>query len=340
MMKKPFRCAVLSLGLIGWCAYRNSKYPMASGYGALNKFVIPSEIFTLGTARLANTFLTLTSAFLRVPKGVRRTVRAVTMRDGAVLPLSIYRPENLGGDAPCLVFFHGGGFLLRESNYLHRHMCEYAKKAGCVAVFVHYRTADRVAFPVPFDDCCDAVEDVWQHAEELGIDRKRLAIGGDSAGGALAAACAQWCQTKNISLCYQLLIYPVCDRRMQTRSSKQFTDAPLWNSALSKRMWRYYLRDGVGTEAAYASPAEAEDLRGLPPAYVEVCQWDSLRDEGLAYARRLRAAVVPVTVSYMNGACHGFDVPHFTALTKSALAKRCQALKDAFTTMPTTYDHV
>lgn len=147
----------------------------------------------------------------------------------------------------------------------------------------------------------------WEHAGEFGGDPERVAVGGGSAGGALAAAVALRARDEGgPPLVFQMLLYPVLDDRMATPSMRTFTEPPLFNSGDVRHMWRHYL-GGRTDVPAYAAPARAEDLSGLPCAYVLVPEHDPLRDEGLAYAHRLIVSGVPTELHHVPGACHGFD---------------------------------
>lgn len=193
------------------------------------------------------------------------------------------------------------------------------------ALFQRYVQADG------FADACAALRYAWDNAAALGIDRMRLAVGGDSAGGALAAGCAQWARDcAGIGLCFQLLLYPVTDCRMQTDSMRRGRDTPLWNARLNRRMWRLYLRGGAGDHPSWAAPMLAERFDGLPPAYVEVEQFDCLHDEGIAYAAALQAAGVSVQVEDVRGTFHGFDVFRKADLVKKQIEARSRALRTAF----------
>ena len=131
----------------------------------------------------------------------------------------------------------------------------YAKEASCTVVFVHYHTSDRHPYPIPFQDCCTALDYVWTHHAQLNIDPHRIAVGGDSAGGCLAALCAQWARDHaHIPICFQLLIYPVTDLRMSSPSMHAFKDSPFWNAKLNERMWKIYLRDCPDGAPPYAAP--------------------------------------------------------------------------------------
>lgn len=134
----------------------------------------------------------------------------------------------------------------------------------------------------------------------------------------------------DIRLCFQLLIYPVTDSRMQTESIRRGKDTPCWNASLNRRMWRLYLREGDGGRPAWAAPMLAERFDGLPPAYLEVEQFDCLHDEGLAYAGALRGAGVPVQVEEVAGTFHGFDVFCKAGIVQTMIKTRSRALRAAF----------
>ena len=207
---------------------------------------------------------------------------------------------------------------------------KYAINAKCTVVFVHYRTSDKYPFPIPFYDCADAIEYIWKNADELNIDKDRIAVGGDSAGGCLGASITHYCKKHNIPLCFQMLIYPVIDANMNSESTLKYKDGPLWNSTMSKRMWEIYLRDGINDKEEYASPILAKDFTNLPRAYIETCEFDSLSDEGNLYAKILKENNIPVELSQIEGGIHGFDFIQNTKLTKDAIIRRSNALYNAF----------
>lgn len=297
-----------------------------------NKLTAPGWAVNLTTAKLANWALNRMALKLPAPPpGVERLGTQCFAADGAPVRLAIYRPEGLDWGAPCLVYFHGGGFCMRDQGYIHRYAAQYAQGAGCEVVFVHYRTADIAPFPAPFEDCYAALNWVWENAPRLRLDRARIAVGGDSAGGALAAACALRSRDEGgPHLCFQLLVYPVTDSRMGTGSMKKYTDSPMWNAGLNRRMWALYLRDGNQGTPQYAAPMLASDFSGLPPAYVEVEELDCLHDEGIAYARALEAAGTAVQLEDVRGTFHGFDFFADKEIAKTMAEKRIQALRDAF----------
>lgn len=143
------------------------------------------------------------------------------------------------------------------------------------------------------------------------------------------APCGRGIEGK-ICLCFQLLVYPVTDSRMETGSMEKYTDSPLWNARLNRRMWELYLRDGDHRMPQYAAPMLAQSLSGLPPAYVETEEFDCLRDEGLAYAHALKAAGVDVRLEDVPGTFHGFDFFTDKRISRGMLQKRTHALRQAF----------
>lgn len=154
---------------------------------------------------------------------------------------------------------------------------------------------------------------------------------GDSAGGALAAACALRVRDEGRPwLCFQLLVYPVTDSRMETASMRKYTDSPMWNARLNQKMWELYLRDADHGMPQYAAPLLARNFSDLPPAYMEIEEFDCLHDEGIAYAKALEAAGVAVQVEDVKGTFHGFDFFADKEIAKIMAEKRIQALRDAF----------
>ena len=332
MTKKQMAALTAAAGAGAWCVCRNKKYPVRKELRFANKLTVPGWTLNLNTAKMANRALdrmALTPPAL--PSGVERYGTQFFAEDGAPIRLTIYRPEGLDWGAPCLIYFHGGGFCVRDAGYIHHYAAQYAQGAGCAVVFVHYRTSDIAPFPAPFEDCYAALRWVWDNAPRLWLDWARIAVGGDSAGGALAAACALRTRDEGgPKPCFQLLVYLVTDSRMEMASMKLYTDSPLWNAELNRRMWELYLRDGDHGIPQYAAPMLADDFSGLPPAYVEVEEFDCLHDEGIAYAKALETAGVTVQLEDVTGTFHGFDFFEGKGISRTMAEKRTQALRNAF----------
>lgn len=251
--------------------------------------------------------------------------------DGASIPLEIAGPPSLAPTAPCLLYFHGGAFVLGGAPRNKSVVFGLAKQVGCQVIVVDYRLAGQHPYPAGVEDCYAALTWAYAHAPELGIDPQRLAVYGESAGGALSAAVAQMARDRGgPPLCLQMLIYPVTDSSQSTESARAFNDTPVWQSGSNAKMWQVYLRNCPPPYPAYASPLNAASLAGLPPAYLETAEFDPLRDEGLAYAHRLQAAGVPVELNETKRTVHGFDMIKTNAIVQACLRQRAQALAQAF----------
>jgi acetyl esterase len=223
------------------------------------------------------------------------------------IPARIYTPRTLrkkDGLAPCLVFFHGGGWVIGNLDS-HDVICrKLAHEGELIVISVDYRLAPEHRFPAAVDDALTATQWVASHARELGIDAARLSVGGDSAGGNLAAVTALAARAKGPKLASQVLIYPATDFAMNTPSHSEPETSILLTHSVVKWFCNHYL-GGADINDWRASPARAK-LEGLPPAYVLVAGADPLRDEGNEYAERLKQAGVPVAYRYFPGQFHGF----------------------------------
>lgn len=256
--------------------------------------------------------------------------RHLPVSDTEEIEILCIAPRGIPTDA-ALVYYHGGGFFFGAAPYHYRLAKEYALRTPCCVLFVQYRLSPRHPFPLPAEDAYTALQWTVENALRLGISEEKIAVGGDSAGGALAAAAAQMARDRmGFTPRFQLLVYPVTDRRMQSLSMQLYDDTPMWNSALNRLMWMGYLPDPARGNIAYASPAEAQDLRNLPPAYIETAQYDCLRDEGIAYAKALYAAGIPVSLCNTKGTMHGFDIAENARTTRIAVARRVKFMREHF----------
>ncbi|MBQ2961215.1 MAG: alpha/beta hydrolase [Oscillospiraceae bacterium] len=256
----------------------------------------------------------------------------LTSFDGKSFSCYVIEPKDCGNKPlPCLVFFHGGGFMLRASGAHYQLAKEYAAKTPCRVIYPDYRLAPKHPFPAPVEDCYASYHWAIEHADKLHIDTERIAIGGDSAGGNLAAAVTLMARDRGLILPkLAMLIYPVADRRMLTQSMQDFTDTPVWNAELSKVMWKAYLGDQKPEHIEYASPLEAASFAAFPESYIEVSEFDCLRDEGIALHERLLAEGIQSQLHRIDFACHGFETAVDSSITRSAMERRIQLLQKAF----------
>lgn len=225
---------------------------------------------------------------------------------GGAINARLYRPAA-DGVLPGLVFFHGGGWVIGDLDS-HDDLCrDLAAEAGCAVLAVDYRLAPEHRFPAAADDAIAATRWAAANAVELGIDPKRLAVGGDSAGGNLAAISALAARDSGVPLAAQLLIYPVTD--MAHLEGESYTACGEGYGLTADAMgWfrRHYLADAAAAQDWRVSPLLAKDLGRLPPALVVTAEFDLLRSEGEAYAKRLADAGVPTELARYDGMIHGF----------------------------------
>jgi acetyl esterase len=226
------------------------------------------------------------------------------------IPARVYTPNTLrkaGGLAPCLVFFHGGGWVIGDLDS-HDVVCRtLAREGELIVISVDYRLAPEHKFPAAVDDAIAATKWIAENASQLGIDPSRLMVGGDSAGGNLAAVVSLAARDDDgPRIAGQVLIYPATDFAMTHPSHREPETSILLTHSVIKWFCNHYLRGASDIDNWKASPARAATLAGVPPAYLLTAGADPLRDEGAEYARRLKEAGVAVTYRHFPGQFHGF----------------------------------
>ncbi|MDZ7883333.1 MAG: alpha/beta hydrolase [Mycobacterium sp.] len=282
---------------------------------------LPRKIVTPASLALLQRMTALTDR--RVPHGVE----VLTLTSG--VGVRLYRPTGVSSPGPALLWIHGGGYVIGSASQDDVLCRRFASTLGVTVASVEYRLAPQHPYPAGLQDCYAAL--TWL-AGLPAVDAERVAIGGASAGGGLAAALALLARDRGeVPLAAQLLVYPMLDDRSV---GPQF-DAPghrLWTQESNRFGWSAYLG---GADPDVAVPARRDDLSGLPPAWVGVGTLDLFHDEDLAYAQRLRAAGVPCDVEVVQGAFHGFDgVAPKTAVSRAFFDSQCAALRRAFTGEP------
>ncbi|HEX4492105.1 MAG TPA: alpha/beta hydrolase [Acidimicrobiia bacterium] len=255
--------------------------------------------------------------------GVSITDHEVPGPEGAPpVAVRVYAPDSAppATGRPALLDIHGGGFVVGSVEMEHAFAANAARTLDAVIVAVEYRLAPEHPFPAGLEDCYAAL--TWMHGEAgaLGIDTTRVGVGGQSAGGGLSAATALLARDRGgPALCFQFLGIPELDHRLDTASMRAFVDTPMWSRPAAELSWSRYLGDHDGAVSPYASPAIAEDLAGLPPAYVTTMEFDPLRDEGIVYALRMMEAGVSVELHSYPGTFHGSAL-----VTTAAVSRRAQ----------------
>ena len=247
------------------------------------------------------------------------------------IPVRVYVPTSDPGPRPVLVYFHGGGWVIGDLDTHDGTVRALAEGSGATVVSVDYRRAPEDPFPAAIDDCVAAVRWVADNAGELDVDAGRLAVGGDSAGGNLAAIAAIELRDSPVDVAFQLLIYPVTDGTMTRPSIDANAEGYFLTKDTMDWFWEQYVGPGDRT-GPRVSPMHVPDgaLTGLPPALVITAEYDPLRDEGEAYGARLVGAGVEVTTSRYDGVIHGFcSMRDLVPEGKAAVDHACEALRRA-----------
>ncbi len=307
---------------------KRTKYPISREF-------LPLSLYT---PRMTKKSIARTNRLYRVPKSLFkdpelnvRTFMIPSFR-GAKIELMLIEPVGIKKPAPCFYNIHGGGFVYEGTSAHYRHSVNYAKGAGCIVAYVKYRLGPEYPFPYPQEDCYAALVWLHEHAGEIGIDPDRIGIGGDSAGGTLAVTSCLMARDRQsgIKPLFQLLVYPFLDARSQSESFRKYTDTPVWNSTLSKKVTPFINPRPEDTPLAYRSPVEAESLEGMPQAYIEVAEFDALRDDGILYSKLLKETGIDVEFHDTHGTMHGFDYNAKAPTTIKMEALRIDYIKGKF----------
>lgn len=250
---------------------------------------------------------TLARAMKPVPEPIAKIEHRVIPGPGGDLLLRVYTPDAGDMPLPVLVYFHGGGWVIATLDTYDSSCRALAKQAGCIVASVAYRQAPEHKFPAAADDAFAAYQWIVANAAEIGGDPARVAVGGESAGGNLAAVTSLMARDKGMQMpVHQLLVYPVTDFSFDTGSYQENAMAKPLNKETMQWFWKHYLESPTDGANPYASPLRATNFGGLPPATVITAEIDPLRSEGEAYAQKLEEAGVAVTATCYSGVTHEF----------------------------------
>ena len=263
------------------------------------------QLYTLSLAEARAADLAAIQAEAHDPEPVHQVADRVIAAAGRDIPVRVYRP-SAEPVLPTLLYFYGGGWTLGGLDTCDGICRTLANLAGVQVVSVGYRLAPEHRFPAAVDDCHDALRHIAAHPDEFGTEAGSLAVGGDSAGGNLAAVVALLSRDDNLNLAGQLLVYPNTDQLAVDGSMRENTDPWLFNHRSVSWYRNHYLAHEADALNPLASPLLAPVLSGLPPALVITAEYDPLRDQGEAYARRLAASGVSVELTRYEGMVHGF----------------------------------
>ncbi len=243
----------------------------------------------------------------------------------------LYVPRaRASSPTPAILHLHGGGFYVGDLDTEHGGMTTLARELGVVILAVDYRLAPEHPYPAALNDCYASL--LWLHDEAAahGIDPERVAIGGGSAGGGLAAAVALYARDHDgPPLCFQFLASAELDDRLDTMSMRTFVDTPLWSRPAATLSWAWYLTDQTDDVSPYAAPARATELSGLPPAYISTMEFDPMRDEGIIYGLRMLEAGVAVELHQYRGTFHGSAMVEGATVSKREADERIAVWRHA-----------
>jgi len=243
----------------------------------------------------------------------------------------IYTPANLEDNAPCLIYYHGGGFVFPAAPYHYKNARIYATRAKCKVIFPDYPLAPKYPFPIPGKTCFEFYKYVLKNADTLNINKDKIIVGGDSAGGCLSTTVCMMASDNNLPVPKgQMLIYPVVGIEEPTPSMLEFDDTGMCNNKDYEKYSKLYFASERGKKNRYASALNQEDLTLYPATYIETAEFDCLRDEAKIFAKALKEVGVSVSTHYTKGTIHGYDIVRNSPIVHESLDKRVAFLKKVF----------
>ncbi len=287
--------------------------------------------FSAWSLRVAKGVQRLRLKMTPILEGVQSKRYIVKGYKGLDVPVEVFEPEVIEEKLPCLFYIHGGAFGFMASPHHKKLACIYAKEAKCRVIFPDYHLLPKYKYPVAYEDVLAVYRWMCESVKVLEIDEKRIAIGGDSAGGTLAInLCNSIGGNQLIQPCFQMLIYPVTDATLSTESMRKYTDTPMWHAVNNQKMWQMYLKNASQEEQRMASPMQNILPTKIPDTYMETAEFDCLHDEGCNYAEKLKEAGAEVVLYETKGTIHGYDFFLESVITKASIEKRVNALQKAF----------
>ena len=293
-----------------------NKYPISNEFGLYKLYKIPFNEKLFGNADKLMSVLPKT---IKETEKISFKTKAIKSYDNEKINLYIFEPKKVKVQKVFL-YIHGGGFVYRGAKNHYNFCIKLAEEGLCKVVYVDYRLAYKYNYPVPVEDAFAAYEYVLKKESK----NQKIIIGGDSAGGCLAIDVIRKAHNLNLRIPdYLLLLYPVLDKRMTTESMKKYTDTPIWNSVLNKKMWDLYLKGNT----TYISPGEMKDVSFMPQTYIETAEYDCLHDEAIEFAKKLKKEHIDVVVNETKQTMHGFDIKN-GKITQKVINERMEIIKN------------
>lgn len=287
--------------------------------------------FGIMTIRVAAILQPLVPKAVPMPKGISKRTFSISGYNGQKVPIEVFEPEHANGILPCILYIHGGGFGYKAAPHHRKFACIYAKMANCRVFFPEYHLLPKYVFPAAYIDVLSVYEWMCNHSKKLLIDEKHIAVVGDSSGAILAANLCNVVEKHNYTIpCFQMLIYPATDAQTLTESMIKYSDAPIWSLANNRVMWDLYLANATPEEKNIASPMQNKLPHRVPGTYIETAEFDCLHDDGIEYAKKLKAAGADVEIHETKRTIHGYDSTLDSEITRYSMKKRIVALRNAF----------
>ena len=305
-------------------------YAIAPEFEALWKVPVPKSRFQVRIVQLMYRHLEWRAPVSRRNQVERTRIPAASSKDESLHAL-VYSPAEMAEDqtAPCVLFLHGGAFLFPAMPYHYRLANTIAKRISCRVIMPMYDLAPDTVPPQQQEEIFEAYCHLLKHSTWYHIDPDNIVVIGDSAGGTLAAALCLMARERGVTMPVgQALFYPSLDRRLASDSMKRYTDVPVCNGDSIRSYYKLCRSDEYEGNPDYISPVEAQDVSGLPRAYIETAEFDALHDDGIAYARRLRQAGNPVILNETRGTVHAFDMAKKSRILRKAMEQRIAFIRD------------
>jgi acetyl esterase/lipase len=291
-----------------------NKYPISNEFGIYRLYKIP---FNERIFENADKLMSVVPKTIKETKKISYKSKSVKSFDNEKINIYIFEPKKIN-TTKVVLYIHGGGFVYRGAKHHYDFCKKLAEEGICKVVYVDYRLAYKYKYPVPIEDAFAAYKYILKKEKN-----KKIIVCGDSAGGCLAIDVIRKAKELNMNIPdYLLLLYPVLDKRMITESMKKFTDTPVWNSVLNKKMWDLYL-DGNND---YISPGEIGDVSFMPSTYIETAEYDCLHDESIEFAEKLKKEHINVILNETKKTMHGFDMKN-GKITRKAVNERMELIK-------------
>lgn len=264
--------------------------------------------------------------FQKPHKDVSQRTFHVESRDGYQIKVNEFTPKELKSDS-VILYFAGGGYMMNATHAHKKILTSMLYEIGVKAYLVHYRLAPKWPFPTAFQDALDVYQYLIEHSKDLNLDTSKIGVCGDSSGGNLSAGlCLYAADHKMKEPQFQMLVYPALDKIEKTAEKSKYKHTPMLYAAILPFISKHYYKNGLNSMEQYAYPCRHPMDKPLPPAYIEVCEFDPLHDEGVKYSTFLKKTGNDVTFNEVLGAVHGFDVVFHSNIVKRNFRKRLDFL--------------